>query len=140
MSAGRGSAPESGPASRSLVVELSAETYGRLDRMAQALHLDAGKIAARWVDRGVAALWSAASIASCMGLVEGVPPTPRRRTGPGSNPRVTDDQLVRIRRLAGEGVPVTAIAAQVGVAVATVRRHAGKLHPAPSYVGARIDA
>ena len=131
MSAGRGSAPDSGPASRSLVVELSAETYGRLDRMAQALHLDAGKIAARWVDRGVSALWSAASIASCMGLTDAPAPTPRRRTGPGSAPRVTDDQLVRIRRLTGEGVPVTVIAQQVGVSTQTVRRHAGKLHPAP---------
>lgn len=131
MTARKAPEPEFGAGVLPLRVELSAETYGRLDQIAQTWHMDAHGLAARLIERGVKAIWTASSVASLAGLT----PAPKRQAatpaahphGPGSKPRVTDDQLVRIRRLAAEGIPLTVIATQLDLSTSTVRKHVGKL-------------
>lgn len=126
MTAAKTTEPDFGPGVLPLRVELSAEIYGQLDQIAETWHIDSRALATQLIERGVTAIWTASPVASLTGIASRKTGSPRRR-GAGSKPRVTDEQLIRIRHLAAEGIPVKVIAEQLDLSAQTVRNHVGKL-------------
>jgi hypothetical protein len=113
------SATEQHPAAASgslpLRIELPLATYASLDRLASSRGVAGRRLAARFVEQAVEAACGTTLVSDLTGQSE----------------LVTDDELIRIHKLAQAHIPIEEISRQTGVGIPVVELYVKRLQPNP---------